>query len=189
MNLDAIRERAQMWTQAPHDADTRQAVQAMLNDADTTALQEAFHRDLAFGTGGMRGLMAPGTNRMNHAVVAMATQGLADYILSSHEGEGTPAVAIAHDSRHQSDAFTQVAAEVLAGNGLAVHLFPSLRPTPELSFAIRRLGCQAGIVITASHNPKEYNGYKVYWSDGGQIVPPHDRASSNACVQSTACQQ
>ncbi|RPG81159.1 MAG: phospho-sugar mutase [Crocinitomicaceae bacterium TMED114] len=175
MNLDAIRERAQMWTQAPHDADTRQAVQAMLNDADTTALQEAFHRDLAFGTGGMRGLMAPGTNRMNHAVVAMATQGLADYILSSHEGEGTPAVAIAHDSRHQSDAFTQVAAEVLAGNGLAVHLFPSLRPTPELSFAIRRLGCQAGIVITASHNPKEYNGYKVYWSDGGQIVPPHDQ--------------
>ena len=175
MNLDAIRERAQMWTQAPHDADTRQAVQAMLNDADTTALQEAFHRDLAFGTGGVRGLMAPGTNRMNHAVVAMATQGLADYILSSHEGEGTPAVAIAHDSRHQSDAFTQVAAEVLAGNGLAVHLFPSLRPTPELSFAIRRLGCQAGIVITASHNPKEYNGYKVYWSDGGQIVPPHDQ--------------
>ena len=175
MNLDAIRERAQLWTQAPHDADTRQAVQAMLNDADTTSLQEAFHQDLAFGTGGMRGLMGPGTNRMNHAVVAMATQGLADYILSSHEGEGTPAVAIAHDSRHQSDAFTQVAAEVLAGNGLAVHVFPSLRPTPELSFAIRRLGCQAGIVITASHNPKEYNGYKVYWSDGGQIVPPHDK--------------
>lgn len=182
MNLDAIRERAQVWTQPPHDPATRDAVQAMLDDANPSALEEAFHQDLTFGTGGMRGIMGPGTNRMNAAVVAMATQGLADYILSAHEGEGTPSVAIAHDSRNQSDEFTRVSAEVLAGNGLCVHVFPALRPTPELSFAIRRLGCQAGIVITASHNPKEYNGYKVYWSDGGQIVPPHDKGII-ACVR------
>ena len=174
MNLDDIRQRAEAWTREPHDPATREAVQAMLDDADPTELQEAFHQDLAFGTGGMRGIMGPGTNRMNAAVVAMATQGLADYILAAHEGEGTPAVAIAHDSRNDSDTFTQVAAEVLAGNGIDAHVFPALRPTPELSFAIRRLGCQAGIVVTASHNPKEYNGYKVYWGDGGQIVPPHD---------------
>ena len=175
MNLDAIRERARTWTQPPYDDETRSAVQAMLDDPDPGALKEAFHQDLTFGTGGMRGIMGPGTNRMNAAVVAMATQGLADYILESHEGEGAPSVAIAHDSRHRSDTFTRVAAEVLAGNGIGVHVFPALRPTPELSFAIRRLGCQAGIVVTASHNPKEYNGYKVYWNDGGQIVPPHDK--------------
>ena len=172
MKLDDIRHRAEAWTREPHDADTRQAVQAMLDDADTAALEEAFHQDLAFGTGGMRGIMGPGTNRMNAAVVAMATQGLADYLAAHHDGP--MAVAIAHDSRHRSDEFTRVAAEVLAGNGIDAHVFPALRPTPELSFAIRRLGCQAGIVITASHNPKEYNGYKVYWGDGGQIVPPHD---------------
>jgi len=175
MNLENIRQRAEAWTREPHDARTREAVQAMLDDTDPSALEEAFHQDLTFGTGGMRGIMGPGTNRMNAAVVAMATQGLADYVLAAHEGDGTPAVAIAHDSRNHSDTFTQVAAEVLAGNGIAAHVFPALRPTPELSFAIRRLGCQAGIVITASHNPKEYNGYKVYWSDGGQIVPPHDK--------------
>ena len=175
MNLENIRQRAEAWTREPHDAHTREAVQAMLDDADPSALEEAFHQDLTFGTGGMRGIMGPGTNRMNAAVVAMATQGLADYVLAAHKGEGTPAVAIAHDSRNHSDTFTQVAAEVLAGNGIAAHVFPALRPTPELSFAIRRLGCQAGIVVTASHNPKEYNGYKVYWGDGGQIVPPHDK--------------
>ena len=172
MTLDDIRNRALAWTREPHDTETREAVQAMLDDSDTSALEEAFHQDLAFGTGGMRGIMGPGTNRMNAAVVAMATQGLADYLAAHHEGP--MAVAIAHDSRHQSDVFTRVAAEVLAGNGIDAHVFPALRPTPELSFAIRRLGCQAGIVVTASHNPKEYNGYKVYWGDGGQIVPPHD---------------
>jgi phosphoglucomutase len=173
MNLDTIRAKAQAWTEAPYDNQTRQAVQRMLDDADSTPLLEAFHQDLAFGTGGMRGIMGPGTNRMNAAVVAMATQGLADYISAHHPGD--KAVAIAHDSRHDSDTFTQVAAEVLAGNGIVAHVFDGLRPTPELSFAIRQLGCQAGIVITASHNPKEYNGYKVYWGDGGQIVPPHDK--------------
>lgn len=173
MNLDAIRAKAQAWTQEPYDSATRAVVQGMLDDTDTAPLLEAFHQDLAFGTGGMRGIMGPGTNRMNAAVVAMATQGLADYISAHHPGD--KAVAIAHDSRHDSDTFTQVAAEVLAGNGIVAHVFDGLRPTPELSFAIRQLGCQAGIVITASHNPKEYNGYKVYWGDGGQIVPPHDK--------------
>lgn len=180
MNLDAIRAKAQAWTQEPYDAVTRAAVQQMLDASDTAPLLEAFHQDLAFGTGGMRGIMGPGTNRMNAAVVAMATQGLADYISAHHPGD--KAVAIAHDSRHDSDTFTQVAAEVLAGNGIVAHVFDSLRPTPELSFAIRQLGCQAGIVITASHNPKEYNGYKVYWGDGGQIVPPHDKGII-ACVR------
>ena len=172
MNLDHIRKRAEAWTAAPHDDDTIQAVKRMLSSKDTEALIEAFHQDLAFGTGGMRGVMGPGTNRMNAAVVAMATQGLADYLAHHHSGDIS--VAIAHDSRHRSDEFTHVAAEVFAGNGIHAHVFPSLRPTPELSFAIRQLGCQAGIVVTASHNPKEYNGYKVYWGDGGQIVPPHD---------------
>lgn len=173
MNIDAIRSKAEVWTREPHDAETRQAVQAMLDNSDPTQLMEAFHQDLEFGTGGMRGIMGPGTNRMNAAVVAMATQGLADYLAA--ECSGDIAVAIAHDSRHRSDEFTRVAAEVLAGNGMKAHVFDGLRPTPELSFAIRQLGCQAGIVITASHNPKEYNGYKVYWGDGGQIVPPHDK--------------
>ena len=172
MTLDDIRNRARAWTREPHDEETREAVQAMLDDSNTSSLEEAFHQDLAFGTGGMRGIMGPGTNRMNAAVVAMATQGLADYLSAHHDGP--MAVAIAHDSRHRSDEFTRVTAEVLAGNGIDAHVFPALRPTPELSFAIRRLGCQAGIVVTASHNPKEYNGYKVYWGDGGQIVPPHD---------------
>ena len=173
MNIDAIRARAEAWTREPYDQETRTAVQAMLDDADAHPLLEAFHQDLAFGTGGMRGIMGPGTNRMNAAVVAMATQGLADYLTA--QCSGGIAVAIAHDSRYRSDEFTRVAAEVLAGNGISAHVFEGLRPTPELSFAIRRLGCQAGIVITASHNPKEYNGYKVYWGDGGQIVPPHDK--------------
>ena len=172
MNLEDIRKRASIWTRVPHDEVTRNAVQAMLDDSDQGPLEEAFYQDLAFGTGGMRGIMGPGTNRMNAAVVAMATQGLADYLAAHHDGP--MAVAIAHDSRHRSDEFTRVAAEVLAGNGIDAYVFPALRPTPELSFAIRRLGCQAGIVVTASHNPKEYNGYKVYWGDGGQIVPPHD---------------
>ena len=173
MNLDHIRKRAEAWTATPHDEDTIHAVKSMLSSEDTEALIEAFHQDLAFGTGGMRGIMGPGTNRMNAAVVAMATQGLADYLAHHHSGDIS--VAIAHDSRHRSDEFTRVAAEVFAGNGIHAHVFPSLRPTPELSFAIRQLGCQAGIVVTASHNPKEYNGYKVYWGDGGQIVPPHDK--------------
>ncbi len=183
MNLDTIRNKAEAWTREPHDPATRKAVQAMLDNPDPSELLEAFHQDLEFGTGGMRGIMGPGTNRMNAAVVAMATQGLADYMKEQLTGDIS--VAIAHDSRHRSDEFTKVAAEVLAGNGITAHVFDGLRPTPELSFAIRQLGCQAGIVVTASHNPKEYNGYKVYWGDGGQIVPPHDKGII-ACVRAVS---
>ncbi|MGB1075882.1 MAG: phospho-sugar mutase [Flavobacteriales bacterium] len=166
-----VRERAVTWTRAPFDEVTRMEVEAMMA-AGGDELIEAFYTDLEFGTGGLRGIMGHGTNRMNAYTVAMATQGLANYILDTQVE--SPSVAIAHDSRNRSPEFARVAAEVLAGNGIRAHLFQELRPTPELSFAVRHLGCTAGIVLTASHNPKEYNGYKVYWSDGGQIVPPHD---------------
>ena len=165
------RERAGAWTKEPFDAATRQEVGRLLEE-NGDALVEHFYTDLEFGTGGLRGLMGPGTNRMNRYTVAQTTQGLAQYVLDS--GSSNPSVAIAHDSRNGSPEFARVAAEVLAGNGIRVFLYPSLRPTPQLSFTVRSKGCTAGIVITASHNPKEYNGYKVYWSDGGQIVPPHD---------------
>lgn len=164
-------ERAMAWTEGPYDEITRAEVKQLI-DADGEELVESFYTDLEFGTGGLRGLMGPGTNRMNRYTVAQATQGLAQYILKA-KAHGAR-VAIAHDSRNGSPMFARVAAEVLAGNGIEVHLFPALRPTPQLSFTVRHLECTSGIVITASHNPKEYNGYKVYWNDGGQIVPPHD---------------
>jgi phosphoglucomutase len=164
-------ERALAWTEGPYDEITRAEVKQLI-DADGEELVESFYTDLEFGTGGLRGLMGPGTNRMNRYTVAQATQGLAQYILKA-KAHGAR-VAIAHDSRNGSPMFARVAAEVLAGNGIEVHLFPALRPTPQLSFTVRHLECTSGIVITASHNPKEYNGYKVYWNDGGQIVPPHD---------------
>lgn len=166
------RKRALAWTKEPFDAATRQDVRRLLEE-NGDALVEHFYTDLEFGTGGLRGLMGPGTNRMNRYTIAQTTQGLAQYILDP--GFSNPSVAIAHDSRNGSPEFARVAAEVLAGNGIRVFLYPALRPTPQLSFTVRSKGCTAGIVITASHNPKEYNGYKVYWSDGGQIVPPHDR--------------
>ena len=165
------RHRAAAWTEEPYDAGTRSEVQHMM-EADGEELVESFYTDLEFGTGGLRGLMGPGTNRMNRYTVAQATQGLAQYVLKAQPQNAR--VAIAHDSRNGSPEFARVAAEVLAGNGIEVHLFPALRPTPQLSFTVRHLKCTSGIVITASHNPKEYNGYKVYWNDGGQIVPPHD---------------
>ncbi|MGB0175832.1 MAG: phospho-sugar mutase [Owenweeksia sp.] len=138
------------------------------------ALTDAFYRDLDFGTGGLRGVMGAGTNRINRYTLGMATQGLSNYLKQQFQGESLK-VAIAHDSRNNSKTFARQVAEVLAANTIEVYLFEDLRPTPELSFAIRHLGCQAGIVITASHNPPEYNGYKVYWEDGGQLVPPHDK--------------
>jgi len=165
------REKAQAWTQSPYDAVTA-AEAKQLVEADDETLIEAFYTDLEFGTGGLRGLMGVGTNRMNAYTVAQATQGLANYMLEAQPNGAS--IAIAHDSRNRSAEFAKVAADVMAGNGIEVHLFPALRPTPQLSFTVRHLNCTAGIVITASHNPKEYNGYKVYWSDGGQIVPPHD---------------
>ncbi len=170
---NAILEKAKTWLTDLYDEATRLEVQHMI-DHDQQALTDAFYSDLDFGTGGLRGIMGAGTNRMNVYTVAIATQGLANYLLQSFPG-GVIKVAIAHDSRNNSPLFARKAAEVLSANGIMVYLFPELRPTPELSFAVRELGCQSGIVVTASHNPKEYNGYKVYWNDGGQVVPPHDK--------------
>lgn len=165
--------KAREWTGNVFDAETRTEAQRLI-DAGGKDLEEAFYTDLEFGTGGLRGLMGVGTNRMNVYTVGMATQGLANYIRAQFK-QGVLSVAIAHDSRNNSPLFARTTAQVFAANGIKVHLFKELRPTPELSFAIRQLGCQSGVVITASHNPKEYNGYKAYWSDGGQLVPPHDK--------------
>lgn len=166
-----IEQRVQQWLSADYDADTRASVRR-LQDEDPQGLADAFYRTLEFGTGGLRGLMGPGTNRMNKYTVGMATQGYANY-LNQCFPTGVK-VAIAHDSRNNSRFFAETAAQVFAANGIEVYLFADMRPTPELSFAIRQLGCQGGVVCTASHNPKEYNGYKAYWDDGSQLVPPHD---------------
>ncbi|MDD3742079.1 MAG: phospho-sugar mutase [Lentimicrobiaceae bacterium] len=165
---------AQSWLSEYYDPETREAVQKMI-DEQGADLVESFYRNLEFGTGGLRGIMGTGTNRMNKYTVGTATQGLANYLKKALPDEPQLKAAIAFDSRNKSEYFARIAAEVLAANGVKVYLFDSLRPTPELSFAVRTLKCHTGIVITASHNPKEYNGYKVYWSDGGQLVPPHDK--------------
>lgn len=177
MNLNevdpAIVEKAKAWLSENYDEDTRKAVKTMM-DNDPAELVECFYRDIEFGTGGLRGIMGTGTNRMNRYVIGSATQGLANYLRTCYGPDFGIKVAIAYDSRNNSQIFARIAAEVLAANGIKVFLFDNLRPVPELSFTVRHLGCQSGIVITASHNPKEYNGYKVYWNDGGQLVPPHD---------------
>ncbi len=170
---EAILLKAKQWLEDPFDEDTRQEVRQMM-EKDPVALTDSFYKDLEFGTGGLRGIMGAGTNKMNRYTIGMATQGLANYLVSVYPDEVIK-VAIAHDSRNNSRFFAQTAADVLSANGIHVYLFEDLRPTPELSFSVRELGAKAGIVVTASHNPKEYNGYKVYWSDGGQLVPPHDK--------------
>ncbi|MEN8138004.1 MAG: phospho-sugar mutase [Bacteroidota bacterium] len=167
-----ILDRANLWLSDSYDANTREEVQDMI-DNKSELLIEAFYKDLEFGTGGMRGVMGAGTNRMNKYTLGAATQGLANYLLQQFSGEIK--VAIAFDVRNNSDVYSKIVARVLAANGIKVFLFDSFRPTPELSFAVRHLGCQSGIVLTASHNPPEYNGYKVYWEDGSQVVPPHDK--------------
>ena len=169
-----ILEKAKSWLSDKYDEETRKQVQNLI-DNDPNELTESFYRILEFGTGGLRGIMGVGTNRMNIYTVSMATQGLANYLKMMFADMKTPQVAIAYDCRNHSKEFAQVAADVLTANGIKVFLFSALRPTPELSFAIRELKCQSGIVVTTSHNPKEYNGYKVYWEDGGQIVAPHDK--------------
>jgi phosphoglucomutase len=168
----SVLEKAKQWTSNAFDAETRNAVQTLI-DTNETELTESFYKDLEFGTGGLRGLMGVGTNRINIYTVGMATQGLANYLKNSFEGDIS--VAIAHDSRNNSPLFARKTAEVFAANGIKAYLFSELRPTPQLSFAIRHYGCKSGVVITASHNPKEYNGYKAYWEDGGQLVAPHDK--------------
>jgi phosphoglucomutase len=169
----AIRERAEAWKNKSFDEQTIQEV-ARLEKENTNELADAFYRNLEFGTGGLRGIMGVGTNRMNKYTIGMATQGYANYLKQTYPG-GTVRVAIAHDCRNNSRLFAEITANVMAANGIKVFLFEALRPTPELSFTIRHLGCQGGVVLTASHNPKEYNGYKAYWNDGGQLVPPHDK--------------
>ena len=170
----AILKRAKAWLNDTNiDDDTKVRIKHMI-DNDPAELAESFYCDLEFGTGGLRGIMGDGTNRMNKYTVGMATQGLANYLKKVFAGEPEIRIAIAHDSRNNSSYFTKIAADVLSANGIIVYLFKDLRPTPELSFAVRYLHCHSGIVITASHNPKEYNGYKVYWNDGAQLVAPHD---------------
>ena len=171
--LSLATQNATLWTSDLFDAETRAEAQALLEQGGDTLI-EPFYKDLDFGTGGMRGIMGVGTNRINPYTLGLATQGLAVY---AHQSMGRKDLkaAIAYDSRNNSQSFARKVAEVLSANGVHTYLFEELRPTPELSFAVRELGCDFGIVLTASHNPKEYNGYKVYWNDGGQLVPPHDK--------------
>lgn len=168
-----VLDKANVWLNGNYDAITKAAIRDMLEN-DPQELTECFWKDLEFGTGGLRGIMGVGTNRMNKYTVGMATQGLANYMKKMFSGRDDLKAVIAYDCRNNNTLFSQITADVLSANGIKVYQFDSLRPTPELSFAIRELGCQAGIVITASHNPKEYNGYKVYWEDGGQLINPHD---------------
>lgn len=170
--LEQVKKRASEWLSAKYDENIRKEVENLLKSDEE--LIDAFYRDLEFGTGGLRGIMGVGTNRMNIYTVAKATQGLSNYLLKNFPNLPLIKVAVAHDCRNNSRLFAETAAKIFAGNGIKVYLFDSLRPTPELSFSIRHFGCQSGIVVTASHNPKEYNGYKAYWDDGGQVVPPHD---------------
>lgn len=172
LNIDDIRKRAGEWLGSDFNEDTRREVANML-EHDEKKLVDAFYQDLEFGTGGLRGIMGAGTNRMNIYTLGMATQGLSNYIIKECGNKGI-SVAIAYDCRNNSRYFAETAAEIFSANGFTVYLFESLRPTPELSFAIRHYKCQSGVVITASHNPPEYNGYKAYWNDGGQVVSPHD---------------
>jgi phosphoglucomutase len=174
LSVSEIRKRAELWLGDEFNEETRREVKEML-DHDEKKLVDAFYQDLEFGTGGLRGIMGAGTNRMNIYTLGMATQGLSNYIIKQ-VGSREVSVAIAHDCRNNSRLFAETAADIFSANGFIVYLFESLRPTPELSFAIRHFKCQSGVVITASHNPPEYNGYKAYWDDGGQVVAPHDEA-------------
>jgi phosphoglucomutase len=167
--------KAQEWLNENYDATTRAEVKRLLEKEDPTDLIDAFYRDLEFGTGGLRGVMGVGSNRMNIYTVGAATQGLSNYLKQAFAHLPQISVAIGHDCRNNSRLFSETAAAIFSANGIRVYLFESLRPTPELSFAIRELGLQSGIILTASHNPKEYNGYKAYWDDGSQIVEPHDK--------------
>ena len=179
MDMDLIREceaKAQAWLSSPHyDEQTKAEIREMLDNDDKTALVDAFYQSLEFGTGGLRGIMGAGTNRMNKYIVGMATQGFANYILKAFPGRTDLSVVVCHDCRNNGRMFAETVANIFSANGIKVYLFESLRPTPEVSFAIRHLHAQAGVNVTASHNPKEYNGYKAYWEDGAQVLAPHDK--------------
>lgn len=173
--LKQVTAKAEVWLGEGYDAETRAEVKRMMEMDDKTELVDAFYKDLEFGTGGLRGIMGVGTNRMNIYTVGAATQGLSNYLKKEFAGLDQIKVVIGHDSRNNSRKFAEISADIFSANGIKVYLFESLRPTPEMSFTIRHLGCQSGIIITASHNPKEYNGYKAYWNDGAQMIPPHDK--------------
>lgn len=173
--LKQVTSKAKTWLTDYYDAQTQKEVQAMLDSSDTVPLIDAFYKDLEFGTGGLRGIMGTGSNRMNKYTVGAATQGLANYLLKEFSTLKEIKVVIGHDCRHNSKEFSQIVADILSANGIKAILFKDLRPVPEVSYSVRKLGCQSGIMITASHNPKQYNGYKVYWNDGAQVVPPHDK--------------
>ena len=171
-NMEKILDDAKKWLSDTFDAETRNEVQQLI-DTNADDLADRFYKNMEFGTGGMRGIMGAGTNRINKYTLGKATQGLSNYLQQCFPNKQLK-VAIAYDCRHNSKEFSKLVADVFSANNIQVFLFEDLRPTPELSFAVNHLGCDAGIVLTASHNPPEYNGYKVYWNDGGQIVPPHD---------------
>ncbi len=173
--LQECTAKANSWLNGNFDAETKAEVKRMLESSDKNDLIDAFYTDLEFGTGGLRGIMGVGTNRMNKYVVGMATQGLANYLKKAFPGKNDLSVVVGHDCRNNSRLFAEIVANIFSANGIKAYLFESLRPTPEISFAIRQLGCQSGVNITASHNPKEYNGYKAYWEDGAQVLAPHDK--------------
>ncbi len=172
--LTQVTKKAEVWLNGNYDEETKNKVSQMLSADDKTELIESFYKDLEFGTGGLRGIMGVGSNRMNKYTVGGATQGLANYLKAQFSGLHQIKVVIGHDCRNNSKLFAKITADIFSANGIKVYLFEDLRPTPEVSFAIRHLGCQSGVMITASHNPKEYNGYKAYWEDGAQMIAPHD---------------
>lgn len=173
--IKEVTEKAKKWLTPAYDAETQAEVKRMIENEDKTELIECFYKDLEFGTGGLRGIMGVGSNRMNIYTVGAATQGLSNYLNASFKNIPQIAVVVGYDCRNNSDLFARISADIFSANGIKVYLFEDMRPTPEMSFVIRHLGCQSGIILTASHNPKEYNGYKAYWDDGAQVLAPHDK--------------
>lgn len=173
--IKQVTEKAEKWLAPAYDTETQAEVKKMLENPDKTDLIESFYKDLEFGTGGLRGIMGVGSNRMNIYTVGAATQGLSNYLNKNFKDLEQISVVVGHDCRNNSRKFAEISANIFSANGIKVYLFENLRPTPEVSFAIRHLGCQSGIILTASHNPKEYNGYKAYWDDGAQVLAPHDK--------------
>lgn len=173
--MKEVTSKAQQWMSEAYDEATRKEVQRMIENEDSTELIESFYKDLEFGTGGLRGIMGAGSNRMNIYTVGAATQGLANYLKKEFADLPQISVVVGHDVRNNSRLFAETVADIFSANGIKVYLFDAMRPTPEMSFAIRHFGCQSGVIITASHNPKEYNGYKAYWNDGAQMIAPHDK--------------
>lgn len=183
--LNEVLAKAQTWLDGNYNEETKQEVRRLMNAEDKSELIESFYRDLEFGTGGLRGIMGAGTNRMNIYTVGAATQGLSNYLKSQFTGLPQISVVIGHDCRNNSRLYAEISADIFSANGIKVYLFEDLRPTPEVSFAIRHFGCQSGIILTASHNPKEYNGYKAYWDDGAQMIAPHDENVINEVLKIT----